>query len=309
MPIPRFDRYRLAAVSPYHQPPGNPVSAIFSVDVEEYFQVSSFDKIVDPAEWPTLPSRIEAQIDVLLDLLAKHEAKGTFFVLGWIARHHPRVVRRIHDAGHEIASHGDYHLRVCACGAKRFREEIAISRDLLEDLIGERVLGYRAPSFSITPGTEWAFDILLEEGYVYDSSLFPIRRSGYGHPGADVRPFWIDRLAGSLLEIPPTTFRFAGMRLPAAGGAYLRHFPYSLTRHALEHSEVRMVYIHPWELDPDQPRLPVSWLTTKRHYGGVEGTRSKVERMLSEFPFQSIADVFALPTTAQPVSPVSASSV
>lgn len=276
----------------------HPAWQIFTVDVEEYFQVSAFDKLVDRAQWGSYASRVERSVDLLLDLMARHRAIGTFFTLGWIAERYPRVVRRIAAGGHEIASHSWWHRRVTQLAAPEFREELRTSKAILESITGQPVLGFRAPSFSIVPGGEWAFDALLEEGYRYDSSLFPIRRPDYGYPGAPPEPHLIERRAGVLLELPLATTVWAGIRLPAAGGAYLRQLPYGLTRRAFREYQARgtsgVFYVHPWELDPGQPRLGVPWLTRLRHYRGLRGMQARIERLLDEFPFTSVARRFGL---------------
>jgi polysaccharide deacetylase family protein (PEP-CTERM system associated) len=273
--------------------PAQRTTHFFTVDVEEYFQVSAFDSAIPRSEWDRLPSRIEHNVDLLLDLLAKHGVTGTFFVLGWIASRHPRVVRSIAAAGHEVASHGYWHRRVASQTPEEFRADVRAAKDALEQVCGMGVTGYRAPSFSILPGGEWAFDVLLEEGYHYDSSLFPVRRSGYGYPLAPPIPHVITRGSGALLEFPLATTTVRGMRIPAAGGGYLRHFPFGLIRRAFRESTEAGVpaafYIHPWELDPDQPRLDVPLLTRVRHYRGLRDTAAKVERLLGEMRFSSIA--------------------
>jgi polysaccharide deacetylase family protein (PEP-CTERM system associated) len=269
----------------------------FTVDVEEYFQVQALESVVSRSDWLSQPSRVGRSVDALLDSLARRGVRGTFFVLGWLARYRPEVVKAISDAGHEIASHGFSHRRVTALSAAGFREEVRSSKAELEDLTGDRVNGYRAPSFSITPGFEWAFDVLLEEGYRYDSSVFPIRRRGYGYASAPRAPYIMRRPAGSLAEFPlatTTLFRFA---IPAAGGGYLRQFPLSVIRRAFREAEARgesgTFYIHPWEIDPGQPRLKVSALTYVRHYRGLDSTLARLEILLAEFRFTSIAS--ALP--------------
>lgn len=271
----------------------SPDAHIFTVDVEEHFQVSAFESFVDRSAWESHPSRVGANTRRLLELLDANQAHGTFFVLGWVAQRHPELVRQIHSAGHEIASHGFWHRRVLTITPDEFREDVRVSRQVLEDITGHRVEGYRAPSFSIVPGHEWAFDVLLEEGYRYDSSLFPIRRRGYGYPDAPHVPHSIRRPSGVLRELPLTTFAIPGRRLPAAGGAYFRHFPYAVTSRALRArpaaSAPGVFYIHPWEIDPAQPRLPVGRITRLRHYGGLEKTPSRLERLLSEFRFTSVA--------------------
>jgi polysaccharide deacetylase family protein (PEP-CTERM system associated) len=269
----------------------------FTVDVEEYFQVSAFEPRVPRESWDGLESRVVASMSRLLDILAEHEARGTFFVLGWIAERHPELVRAIAAAGHEVASHGQDHRRVTHQTPEEFRASVRRSKQVLEDVTGTPVLGFRAPSFSIVPGLEWALDVLLEEGYGYDSSLFPVRRRGYGYPGGQRDPYWIERPAGRLAEVPPATLLRWGMSLPAGGGAYFRLFPYGLVRAALLDSQRRRVpatfYIHPWELDPEQPRLAVPWTTRIRHYGGLGGTIERLRRLLGEFRFMPVASTVA----------------
>ncbi len=266
----------------------------FTVDVEEYFQVSAFEGVVPSSEWHRYPSRVEPAIDRLCQLLAEAEARATFFVLGWLASRQPSLVRRIADAGHEIASHGWDQRRVGDQTALAFRWSVRHAKLLLEDLVGREVLGYRAPSFSIAPGREWALDILIQEGYRYDSSLFPVRQPGYGYANGGRDPHWIARDGGGLTEVPPTTLRWMGLNLPAAGGGYFRLLPYGVTRAALRQCERRHTpgtfYIHPWELDPDQPRFDVAWTTRLRHYGGIERTEERLRRLLAEFRFGAIED-------------------
>jgi polysaccharide deacetylase family protein (PEP-CTERM system associated) len=265
----------------------------FTVDVEEYFQVSALEGVVRRADWAGYESRVVPSTMRLLEILARHDTRGTFFVLGWVAERHPDMVRAIAAAGHEVASHGQDHLRVTHTTPEAFRESVRTSKRVLEDLIGRPVLGFRAPSFSIVPGTEWALDALIEAGYAYDSSLFPIRRPGYGYRNAVRDPHRLERPGGSLMEFPPTTLRLLGLQLPAAGGAYFRLLPYGLVSRGLRQAAARDVpgtfYLHPWELDPDQPRLPVSAATRIRHYGGLQRTVPRLRRLLSEFRFQAIA--------------------
>lgn len=278
--------------------PATPQSShLFTVDVEDYFQVVAFEGIVDRATWDSYPSRVEANTDRLLELLARHGAKGTFFTLGWVAEKHPGIVRRIAAAGHEVASHGYWHRRLTTITQDAFRTEIRDSKARLEDLSGHPCIGFRAPSFSIVPGGEWAFDLLLEEGYRYDSSLFPISRPDYGYPLAPETPFLIERPGGTLLELPLTTTRLMGLRLPAAGGGYLRQFPFALFRRAFRQWGDRgisaMFYIHPWEYDDAQPRLPCGRLTAFRHYRNLDLVWSRMDQLLDEFSFTSVADRFA----------------
>lgn len=265
----------------------------FTVDVEEYFQVKALESVVSPDEWLSHPSRVAHSIDALLASLDRHGVRGTFFVLGWLAQHRPEIVRAIAEEGHEIASHGFRHQRVTTLNPETFREDLRSSKQMLEDLVGRIVLGYRAPSFSIIPGCEWAFDVLIEEGYRYDSSLFPIRRRGYGYPSAPRGPHVIQRRCGVLAEFPLATTRFLNYPIPAAGGGYLRQFPIAVIRRAFreasERGEPATFYIHPWEIDPGQPRLSVSPLNRVRHYRGLAGTLDRMENLLEEFSFGTIA--------------------
>ncbi len=269
----------------------------FTIDLEEYFQVSAFESCVGRSQWERLESRVAGQVARVLEMLARHDARATVFVLGWVAERHAELVRTIARAGHEIASHGWDHARVTRQTPRQFRDSIRRSKQRLEEITGAAVLGFRAPSFSIVPGCEWALDLLIEEGYAYDSSLFPVRRPGYGYPRGPRDPQWLERPAGRLAEIPPTTLRWCGVQLPAAGGAYLRLLPYGLVRAALRQCEHRgqpgTFYIHPWELDPAQPRLAVSWLTRVRHYGGLRATAQRLERLLAEFRFTAVRDTVA----------------
>jgi polysaccharide deacetylase family protein (PEP-CTERM system associated) len=265
----------------------------FTVDVEEYFQVVALEPVVPRSDWGSYESRVVPSTERVLELLERHGARGTFFILGWVAERHPALVRAIAGAGHEVASHGWDHKRVTHTTPEDFRVSVRRSKALLEELASEPVLGFRAPSFSIVPGREWALDILIEEGYAYDSSLFPIRRPGYGYRDTPRDPHTLERPGGSLVEFPPCTLRVPGAQLPAAGGGYFRLLPYGLVARGLDQAGRRgapgTFYIHPWELDPDQPRLPVSRVTRIRHYGGLRRTVPRLERLLSEYRFQAIA--------------------
>lgn len=265
----------------------------FTVDLEEYFQVVALAPIAPRDRWETFPRRAAAATDRLLDLLARHGATATFFTVGWLAEREPDLVRRIAAAGHEVASHSWWHRPLGELSPEEMLDDVRRTRDLLEDLVSGPVTGFRAPSFSIVPGREWAFDVLLEAGYRYDSSIFPIRRTDYGYPSAPTRPYLVKRPLGQLWELPLATTDIAGMRLPAAGGGYLRHLPFGLIRRALrEHcrqNQPAMFYVHPWEWDTEQPRLAVSPLARWRHYGGLAKTWPRLERLLAEFSFSSIA--------------------
>lgn len=271
----------------------------FTVDVEEYFQVAALEPYVARATWDRRESRLDTRVCELLELLATAGARGTFFTLGWVAERHPDLVRRIDREGHEVAAHGWDHRRIPDQAPEEFRASVRRTRRLLEDLTGAKVGGFRAPSYSIVPGHEWALDVLIEEGYEYDSSLFPVRRpgGGYGYPDGPADPHWLARPAGRLAELPPATLAVGGWRIPAGGGAYFRLFPYQLHQAAFRACERRGVagtfYIHPWELDPGQPRFDVPWTTRVRHYGGLAGTRRRLERLLREFHFRPMRETVA----------------
>lgn len=245
------------------------------------------------SRWPDMESRVCRSTAVVMELLDEFDVRGTFFILGIVARDHPTLVRELARKGHEVASHGWDHRRIQALSPEEFRRQVRESRELLEDLTSQPVLGYRAPSFSITPGREWALEILVEEGYRYDSSLYPVRRPGYGYPGSSRYVNTLRLQVGDLVEVPPATFRFPGMNLPAGGGGSLRHLPLALTRRALEGFEAKgesaTLYIHPWELDPDQPRVAgLGPLARLRHYGGLARTVPRLRTLLARFAFQPI---------------------
>jgi polysaccharide deacetylase family protein (PEP-CTERM system associated) len=261
-----------------------------SCDLEDYFQVQNFDGIVARDAWETTPSRLAASTDRVLELFDEAGIQATFFILGWNAEHHPEVVRRVAEAGHEIASHGYAHRMIFEQRPEEFRDDVRRAKALLEGLTGAAVWGYRAPTFSITERSRWAIDILADEGYRYDSSIFPIRHDRYGIPTA---PRFLHTVAGSdgrqLAEFPPTTVRVLGHNLPVAGGGYLRLFPAALVRAALRRVNRKghpvIVYFHPWELDPEQPRLPVRGLRRFRHYVNLDRTAAKLRALLRSLSF------------------------
>jgi polysaccharide deacetylase family protein (PEP-CTERM system associated) len=267
----------------------------FTVDVEEVFHSTLLTERVPEHQWDDQPRRAPEIIPWLLDEMAAAGARGTFFLIGWLAEKEPAMVRQISEAGHEIGAHSWWHRRVSGQDPEAFRRSARRTRELLEQLSGTPVTGFRAPSFSIDPGSEWAFDVLLEEGYRYDSSLFPISiHPTYGYPGGEIDPHWIDREAGALVEVPPLTLGTLGRRLPAAGGAYLRLLPSGLTRRALRQAEKRgasgTLYIHPWDLDLDLPRLRLPPAVGLRLYTGAGKARKRLQRLLAEFPSRPIRE-------------------
>lgn len=267
-----------------------PVINAMTVDVEDYFHVSVFDGILPRASWETLESRVSRNTARLLDIFDEHAVRGTFFVLGWVAERYPDLVREIARRRHEIASHGYAHRLVYDQTPAAFRDDVRRAKRILEDVSGQQVLGYRAPSYSITPRSLWALDVLVEEGYRYDSSIFPIRHDRYGIAVSQREPYRIDRPQGSLVEFPGSTARVGPMNLPIAGGGYFRIFPYQWTHWGISrvnHLEQRAVvfYLHPWEIDPGQPRLAAGRLGTFRHYRNLALTESRLRQLLTDFKF------------------------
>lgn len=265
----------------------------FTVDVEEYFHPTALAPQYPMDGWDDLVRRSPGVIDRLLAFLGEREVLGTFFVVGWLAEREPAMVDRIAKAGHEIASHGYEHELVGRLGPEAFRDSVRRSKGALERITGTAVLGYRAPSFSIVPGLEWAFDVLLEEGYRYDASLFPVsQHPTYGYPDAGRHPHWIERAKGRLGEFPATTVRMLGQTLPASGGAYFRILPYALVRRGLRQAEARgargMFYIHPWEMDDWMPDVKAPFLQKARTFAGRKRTWGRLDRMLGEFKFMPI---------------------
>ena len=270
-----------------------------TIDVEDYYQVSAFESVVQYNHWERYESRVEQNTYRILDLLDAHCTQATFFVLGWIAERRPTLVRAIHTRGHEVASHGYAHRRIYTQTPSEFLQETQRSKYLLEDIIGHPVLGYRAASYSITAQSLWALDILQEQGFIYDSSIFPIRHDLYGMANAPrfchVRR---GRNQKNLFEIPPSTIQLGGMNMPIAGGGYFRLFPYALTQLAIRHLNKRekqpaIVYFHPWEIDPEQPRIRASWRSRLRHYTALSRMESKLQHLLSDFSFAPMREVFS----------------
>lgn len=269
---------------------------VFTVDVEDYYQVEAFAAHVDRTRWNDLPSRVSRNTDVLLELLDGRGVKATFFVLGCVAEAQPDIVRRIHAAGHEIASHGYSHRMITRQQPEEFRQETLRGKAILEDLIGEEVLGYRAATYSVTRETLWALDVLVEAGFRYDSSIFPVVHDRYGIPDFCRRPCVVETAHGALVEFPITTTRVLGRNLPIAGGGYFRLFPLALSLWGLRrvnHEGLPFTfYIHPWEIDPGQPVIEgISAMTRFRHYVNLGRTRDRLDRLLQSFHFSTMAEV------------------
>ena len=268
-----------------------------SVDVEDYFQVEAFAQRVPRSEWPSFPSRVRQNTERVLRLLERNRCRATFFVLGWVAEREPSLVNEIAQAGHEVACHSHLHRRVHTLTPAEFREDVKRARGAIEEAAGTAVVGFRAPTFSITRQSLWALEVLAELGFLYDSSVFPVRHDLYGIPDA---PRGIHRRqlpsGHSIWEFPPSTVRLLGHNLPTAGGGYLRLLPMSFTRWAIRriHNRDRqpaMVYFHPWELDPAQPRLRVGWKSRIRHYTGLRNTERRLEEILSQGRFLPLLDL------------------
>lgn len=274
----------------------------FSIDVEDWFQVSAFAPYIDRARWEHLPCRVERNVDLLLGMFDDAGASATFFTLGWIGERYPAMVRRIVDSGHELASHGFGHHRASEQTPQQFREDLLRAKHTLEDHAGIAVRGYRAPSFSIGKANGWAHDVIAETGHTYSSSVYPIAHDHYGVPDA---PRFAHRLPNGLLEIPPTTVRWAGRNWPVGGGGYFRLLPYPVSAWGLRRvnaieGQAAMVYFHPWEFDPEQPRVPQAAARARfRHYLNLRRTEPRIRRLLGEFRWKRIDHAFAPLLTPQ----------
>jgi polysaccharide deacetylase family protein (PEP-CTERM system associated) len=271
----------------------------FTVDVEDYFQVSAFETCVARERWPEFESRVEANTLRIADLLDETHVRGTFFILGWVAKRFPGLVRELHARGHEIGSHSYWHRLIYSQAPEEFREDLKRSRDVLQDLLGVPVVAYRAPSFSITQKSLWALDILSEEGFQIDSSIFPVYHDRYGIAGARPDIHFRETASGPLAEFPPTVFKLGWWNLPVSGGGYFRLYPFAFTRYCLSQVNKRtkhpfMFYIHPWEVDPQQPRLPgPSAMSKMRHYVNLHTTEAKLRMLLGQFEFGRVDQIVA----------------
>jgi len=274
--------------------PGPMVNAL-TIDVEDYFQVSAFAGHIARDSWETIPCRVERNVELILEMLAERDVRATFFVLGWVAERYPNLVRKLASAGHEIASHGYEHKRVTDQTYGSFLADIRLAKAILEDVSQMPVSGYRAPSFSVGPGNAWAFDCMLEAGYRYSSSVYPIRHDHYGVPDA---PRFAYEVRPGLLEVPVATVRLLNANWPAGGGGYFRLLPYGVSRWSLRRvndhdGKPAIFYFHPWELDPEQPRVDgVSFRTRFRHYLNLRRMAERLRELLGDFRWSRIDHIF-----------------
>ncbi len=276
-----------------------------TIDVEDYFHVSAFADRIAARDWPSYESRVEQNTLRLLRLLDKHDVRATCFILGWVAERHPQLVRDIAAAGHEIGCHSYWHRLVYDLTPDEFREDTRQARDLLSDITGEPVTLYRAPSFSITERSLWALDILGELGFEIDSSVYPIRHDRYGIPGSDPHPHVRETACGPLIEFPGSVCNMFGASIPISGGGYFRLYPARVTSWLLERAlrttqQPFMFYIHPWEVDPDQPRLPCSLRSRFRHYQNLASTERKLNWLLPRFKFGTMSNSLECCGSTQP---------
>lgn len=260
-----------------------------TIDVEDYYQVSAFEAVIDPGSWETLESRVVRNTNVILEMLEERNIKATFFIVGWIADRHPSLVRRIHHLGHEVACHSYWHKKIFDLTPDAFKQDTLRAKQCLEDIISNNVHGYRAPSYSITDKSLWALDVLADMGFKYDSSIFPTYHDNYGIPEAPRFAFRLE--TQNMMEYPISTANIMKQNIPVSGGGYFRLFPYAITKAALKRINIRekqpfIFYFHPWEIDPEQPRIKQACrLSRFRHYVNLKTTRLKLEKLLNDFEF------------------------
>jgi len=275
-----------------------PILNAMTIDVEDYFHVSAFAGVVSSADWDSYESRVCRNTDRILGILEDADVAATFFVLGWVAEKYPELVKRIHRAGHELASHSYDHGLVYDKSPEGFRDDLRRAKAAIQQAIGEPIHGYRAPSYSVTERSLWALDVLVSEGYRYDSSIYPIRHDRYGIPTWPRHIHLIKRTDGEMWELPGSTVEYFGMNLPIGGGGYFRLLPYWWTgagiRRLNEHEgRPAVFYLHPWEIDPDQPRLNAGALSRFRHYRNLDLTEERLRRLLKDFRFGTVSQVLA----------------
>lgn len=271
------------------------ITNALTIDVEDYFQVSAFAPYIRRDEWEQRECRVERNVDRILALLAEHQTHATFFTLGWVADRYPGMVRRIVDQGHELASHGYGHQRASDLTEAEFFDDVQRAKNILEDIGGQPVQGYRAPSFSIGTGNLWALDTLVKAGYRYSSSIYPVKHDHYGMPDA---PRFAHEVRPGLMEVPPTTLRLFDRNLPSSGGGFFRLLPYSVSRWMLQQVNARdaqsaIFYFHPWEIDADQPRVAGADAKARfRHYVNIDRNERKLARLLKDFRWDRMDKVF-----------------
>lgn len=274
------------------------ITNAMTVDVEDYFQVGAFEKIIDPKDWDDFPCHVEKNIDRILQMFDDHNVKATFFTLGWIAQRYPQVVKRIVESGHELASHGYGHLRVTDQSREVFLEDVSSAKKILEDIGGVKILGYRAPSFSIGDKNLWALDVLRETGHIYSSSIYPIQHDHYGMPSAPRFAFHPIDNDETFIEMPVTTAMVMGKKRPCGGGGFFRLLPYLMSRYAMkkvnkDDGQSCIFYFHPWEIDETQPRMEKASLKSKfRHYVNIKQMEPKIRKVLGDFDWAPMAKVF-----------------
>lgn len=268
-----------------------------SVDVEDYFQVSAFERHIERGQWDVLPHRVERNTQRILDIFAGHGVKATFFTLGWVAERYPQLIKRMVAEGHEVASHGYEHIRVTEQTPEQFRADIRKTKSILEDLTGQAVVGYRAASYSINAGNLWALGILQEEGFRYSSSIYPVKHDLYGMPSAPRFSFTPDN-AEALIEIPITTLSILGRNMPCGGGGFFRLYPYLFSKLAYRYintveKQPGIFYFHPWEIDPEQPRQQNLPLKSRiRHYLNLGKVENRLNHLLDDFAWDTMQNVF-----------------
>jgi polysaccharide deacetylase family protein (PEP-CTERM system associated) len=268
----------------------------FTIDLEEYFQVSKFEGVIPRESWDQMPSRVRSNTIRILELLAEYNCKATFFTVGWVAEKYPDLIREIADEGHEVASHSYWHRRVSDLTPDEFQQDIHRCKAVLEDVSGKPVKAFRAPTYSIIKSSQWAWDVLINEGFEVDSSVFPIRHHRYGNYGIDRFPHKVFREGGSLIEFPLSTMRVGGSNFPIIAGGYLRFFPYTVTKYGISRinrveKKPAVIAFHPWELDPHHPMPNVAALKRIRHKINIDSTERKLRQALADFEFGTLNDV------------------
>ena len=277
-----------------------------TVDVEDYFHVAAFENNISVQQWDSIECRVERNVDEILALFSEHNIKATFFLLGWVAERYPALIKRVAELGHEVASHGYWHRRATTQTKEEFEDDVKSSKALLEDISGQEVKGYRAPSYSIGRENIWSLDVLKETGYTYSSSIYPVKHDLYGLPEAPRFGFFYKE-AGGILEIPVTTMQYAGKNLPCGGGGFFRLFPYVYFQWAIKRvnrvdGESGIFYFHPWEIDVDQPRVKGASAKSRfRHYLNLHRMKPRLNKLLQDFNWRRMDELFLDSDKAYPV--------